>query len=461
MPYSTTMDSLLENGRSLPIYALAPGLVAALGLLIYALRSSSGAATRFVVFAIWLRVVLSALHSVTFLRSPAGLSYNALGSILVCGVGLLVLRKRRASDIGLIPFYPLFGAILVSGVLNHVIPATVDMFVKYLYMAIVTLAVVDALDEAGWDRALSKIFLPCLILMGFQALSVILGVVKASEADGSASYIGGYNHEAAFSVALCSALVLLAMRQNMRVAAKLGLTAMLVIGIGLANYRTAMIAILPIVGAMAVLGSARSVIPSQRAFVVGLAIVAAGVAGVALFSIDADRFVDVGTVLRRGVSLIQEPRQFDLDDRHLLSGRALIWSQYLYGYAESKPLQHLIGLGPNAWAGVMIVYAHNTLISALYELGAFGLGATLFLWTWMLALALLSRTPATPILIACHVGFLLLNMATMPLWQIEGMILYGCLCGCTIQAYRITKRQAVGAAAFSPSRANAWRTYRA
>lgn len=34
----------------------------------------------------------------------------------------------------------------------------------------------------------------------------------------------------------------------------------------------------------------------------------------------------------------------------------------------------------------------------------------------------------------CHIGFIMLNMATMPFWQVEGLILYGLLCGYTYSA---------------------------
>ena len=37
-------------------------------------------------------------------------------------------------------------------------------------------------------------------------------------------------------------------------------------------------------------------------------------------------------------------------------------------------------------------------------------------------------------LVCTHIGFILLNMATMPFWQIEGLILYALLCGYTYNA---------------------------
>jgi hypothetical protein len=45
-------------------------------------------------------------------------------------------------------------------------------------------------------------------------------------------------------------------------------------------------------------------------------------------------------------------------------------------------------------------------------------------------------------LVCTHVGFILLNMATMPFWMIEGLIFYGLLCGYTLA---ITSREAAPA----------------
>ena len=429
------MDSLVANGRALPYYASIPATLLALAMLFVALRSSQGRATRFVIFAIWLRFILSAFHPITFSSSPVGLSYNALGSIFICGFGLWVLRPRGVFDVGLVPFYPILLVIAISGFVNHSVSPMVDMLVKYVYMAVIILAVVDAITETGWDKALGKMFLPFLILVAFQALSVVLGVVKASEADGSASYIGGFNHEAAFSVALAGGLFVLALRQRMSGLAKTALVGMFCLSILLANYRTAIVAIAPLLGGIALIGAWRGVIRAQRMVVIGLATVLIGIGGVAIGSTQQERFADIATVIERGTSIIKPPREFDLDDRHVMSGRPLIWSQYIYGYRDSSPIQHVIGSGPNAWNGVFVVYAHNTLVSALYELGVLGVLATLFFWIWMFALAAMAKTRARPILLCGHLSFFLLNMATMPLWQIEGMILYGILCGCTVQAY--------------------------
>src|SRR3546814_18688311 len=90
-------------------------------------------------------------------------------------------------------------------------------------------------------------------------------------------------------------------------------------------------------------------------------------------------------------ALIKPPRDFDLLERQVMSGRPLIWSSYIYAWADGTPLQHLFGLGPESWEGVFKVYPHNTLVATLYELGWFGVAAMLAFWTVMFAAAASAR----------------------------------------------------------------------
>ncbi len=435
-------ETVAAAGRALPYYASIPLTALLFVALIVTLRQTRGAALRFVVFAIWLRFILSAFHPITFAPSPLGLSWNALASIMVCGMGLFILRPRGMFDVALVPIYPMIIAILISGTVNGAVSGMTDMVVKFAYFITLAMLVVDACRENGRQYVLSRLTLPFFVPLGFQVFSVLLGVVKASEADGSASYIGGFNHEAAFSVSLAGGLVVLLLRTRMATLTKAALLIVFVVGMLLANYRTSIVAILPIIGVAVILGAARSVIPSQRALVLGGAALLVMTVGFAGAIKEQDRFADVGTVLVEGTSLIKEPRTFTVDDRHVMSGRTLIWSTYLYAYAESTPLQHLVGLGPNTWEKLMPIYAHNTLVSAIYELGVFGVFATFFLWIWMLVLATMTDREYRPLLVTGHLSFFVLNMATMPMWMIEGMILYAILCGCTVAAFTARRAQA-------------------
>jgi hypothetical protein len=75
------------------------------------------------------------------------------------------------------------------------------------------------------------------------------------------------------------------------------------------------------------------------------------------------------------------------------------------------------------------------LVGTVYELGLVGVLGMLSLWLTMLWVAINAKGERL-MLIAAHASFLLLNMATMPFWQLEGLGLYGFLCGYTMYRAR-------------------------
>src|SRR5206468_15797 len=106
---------------------------------------------------------------------------------------------------------------------------------------------------------------------------------------------------------------------------------------------------------------------SQRlAIGIFVGIVSLGVFGLAAWVL-RDRFADLATVLDSGTELMKRPELYTRAEVQMMSARPYIWSGYIYGYLDGGTLQHLIGFGGNSWDGVFSKYAHNTLISSLYE----------------------------------------------------------------------------------------------
>src|SRR3546814_14967738 len=95
-------------------------------------------------------------------------------------------------------------------------------------------------------------------------LSVATGLVKASELDGSRSYIGGYNHEAPFSVALVTFFIVASFATGLRRWVKFALLALIFTGIALANYRTSIIPLLPFAASFPTNRTAALFPPRQR-----------------------------------------------------------------------------------------------------------------------------------------------------------------------------------------------------
>lgn len=438
------MEDLAGIGRSLPIYALLPALAASFALMLFGFRRLGSGAGLFVGWAMYVRFVCGALHDFTFQRSPLGLSYNALTSVTIFAIGLLVVRRRTLFDAAVLPFLPLLLIIVISGLMNGETGGMSAALTKYAYLIILILATVDAFQDLGPDRLFARLLIPFALPFTMQLLSVVLNIAKPGETDGADSYIGGYNHEAAFSIVLLSAILIVCLMRNLRLPIRFGLIIYGFAAIVLANYRTAILSVLPLVGVTILASVPRRFVAAQRALVAGVMVIAA----IAVFAggamHESDRFSDLGTAAQEGGDLIKRPETFSPTDRRVMSGRSYIWSMYYYGWADARMPQKLIGFGQESWGDYFHLYAHNTLVSSLFETGVFGVVATLFMWLSMMLIALLARAGPRLELIAAHLSFLILNMATMPMWQIEGMIFYGILCGYTVYWFVVTRQVAAG-----------------
>ena len=136
-----------------------------------------------------------------------------------------------------------------------------------------------------------------------------------------------------------------------------------------------------------------------------------------------ERFNDLFVTLSNISDLVKPPEYYTASDEELLSARAVIWSRYISAYIEGSILNLAFGFGPDSWEDVFTRYAHNTFISSLYEIGAVGLASMIVLFVSNFRFAFGSVPEHRLPVVSAHVGFLILNMATMPLWLIEGNIL--------------------------------------
>ncbi len=425
---------LEEASRSLPPAVLYPVTALLFVALLRAMRKTPHASGKLLLAIIWLRYVLQAFHEITYV-SFGGVSINALASLAVCAIGCLVLF-RQLPQLGRFPILiTLMGVIALSGAVNGVLSPTIETILKWGYFAIVLLAIQDCLRRDGDARILGLLlwsFAPPLI---YQLLSFGLGIGKATESDGSISYIGGYNHEAAFSVVLVTCFAIAALAPRLNTLARLTLLGMCLVGIFAANYRTSLIAIAPIAFGYFVFGAARSAGRNHRVLVslVGLLIMSGAM--VAANLVMSDRLSDLGTIANGSGDLIRPPAEFTDAERDLMSGRLYLWNAYFDEYRSGSDTELLLGNGADSWIETFGLYAHNTIVSYLYEFGLAGTVLIVMIWLAMIVRAF--RIPDWTLrgqLVCTHIGFVLLNMATMPFWQIEGLILYALLCGYTYSA---------------------------
>lgn len=445
---------------TLPGYLLYPVAALSLFMIVAVMARSGNRAAAYVIGTTWLRYIMQALHTFTYRPLAAGMSANAVASIAVFLGGLLVIDWRHLALKFLLPFYALIALTIASAVANgEFTTGLVQVLTKHGYLIVVILSVFSALRRArdgAFMESLLWAFLPVLL---FQAASVALGVSKHTETDATAnSFIGGFNHEAVFSVILATCLTVTCFTTRLNKALKYALIVACLVGIVLANYRTTLVAILPLLAAFFGFSTLLRFPARDRPFVVSALIVVVAVTlGLASLLL-AERFSDVGVVASGDVNLFKPPDQYTVEESRLVSGRPRIWSGYIYGWLAGDLTEHVIGFGPESWNGVFPKYAHNTLVNYLYEYGIVGVFVLLYVWFAMLGAALRVRHPQRGVLVGAHLSFLVLNMSTMPMWMIEGNMLYGIICGYTL--YLLTQRQngasaSQGAGASAPAPAAA------
>lgn len=421
-----------SSSPTLPDAVLHPATGFLALLLAFGLWRVKEPAARFVMIAMWLRYVLSAYHTITYQPVAAGLSVNALASVAVFAAGLAVARPSGWSLKALLPVYGLLLVVLVSGALNGEWAGALNAGVKWGYFLVVLLCAYQAaqrMGHAAFAGALLIALAPPIVL---QWASVALGVSKAADDGGARSFIGGYDHEAAFSVALVTALWVLAFATTLAAPVRHALTAAVVAGLYLAVYRTTMLAAAPLAAAYVIAHGAAAFRRSDQAAVsVAMALVATAGMGLLLYVMQ-ERLSDFGALMAGG-DLVRPPQHFTAEERDLFSARLFLWSQYVDAWLDGGAQERVFGFGPETWHGRFPTYAHNTLVSALYETGLVGVAAVLWLWTAMAWQALRAQEGLVRLLLlAGHAAFLFINMATMGFWLVEGLILYALICAFTL-----------------------------
>jgi hypothetical protein len=383
-------------------------------------------ATTFLLLSIWFRYSIAAFHQFTYPPLGLGLSIAAISSVVVVAVGVAVVGLRLMCLRKILPVYAIMLVILISAAANNEWIGAVNELVKWLYLVVVALAGWLAMSRHGADRilgALTAVFVGPIVS---QWISVAMGLHLTNQ-DGTVCFIGGYQHEQMFSIILLTFLFVTCFMRQRSIIPTLSRLAIVAVGLALANYRTSILAAVLPISVLLISTFMARVIQRQRdlVFVIVGAVTVFVLIGVA--NLAQERFSDLGTAVSKGASLIQPPQYFTTDERRLFSGRAYLWSQYIGAHLQGTIIEKLVGFGPEAWRGRFTYYAHNSFVSDLYELGYFGTAAFIWLLVANLLIARQVSNQRRLVLLACHGGFFVLNLATLPMWAIEGEILYGLL----------------------------------
>jgi hypothetical protein len=400
--------------------------------LIMVYRTITGNCNKYLAFAIcaiWLRYFLSAFHTVTYPPLVAGFSINALGSIGVAGLGLLLIPTAVFTLKKLFPFYVFFTVIAVSGFVNMQIPGTINVLVKWCYFLVLSGALFLSIRSQGQNETFKKLLVAFTMPVALQVASVLLGQAKATEADGSTSYIGGYNHEAAFSMIIVSFIFVVGLTERNSIRFRTSLFSLAVFLLVLVNYRTAILTILPIAAVFYFTLVEQRLKPSQKAPILTVVTMLFVMVFFALSLTMQERFADVGIMLSNLDLIVKAPMYFSDAEQDIMSARVYIWSQYIDAFSNANTLNQIFGFGPDSWKQRFALYAHNTFVSYLYEYGVLGLVSFLLVCILMTLQPLsLQDRKLAKILVLSFLGFLTMNLATMPLWNIEGLIFFSIFC---------------------------------
>jgi hypothetical protein len=398
-------------------------------ILVKGINNSPNKYVQFLLIAFWLRFFLGAFHQFTYIPVIGPFSLTAFFSVLIAATGLLIIPKRTLLLKQLMLFYGFFTTILLSALYNGLSSGFIIVLIKWVYFLVITCCLYLAIKKHGitatFKPLLSTFFLP----ISLQITSILLVARKVTDNEGTAySYIGGYFHESAFSMILVAFLIVLSLLKKEDVRFQTLLFLIGVIGIFLTNYRTAIIAALPVLLIFFFSKAESKIEQKYRPFF----ILVFGFGSLLLlsifFTLNQERFSDVGSVLGSIENLIKSPLYYTELEKDLFSARIYIWSQYLSAFFEADIWTRIFGFGPESYKGVFEKYAHNTYISFLYEFGYLGFTIFIIFNVVLLKNAFLLRNKEISLRVFYSlIGFLTLNLATMPLWALEGMIIYAIL----------------------------------
>lgn len=385
--------------------------------------------SKLVMLMIWLRLATAALGDPARDIQVAGFSMIALGTLVATGVGLLAVPLRCFASPRVLPFYAWMGLGTLSGLLNGGGIALATFAINWLFFLACVLLLDRAFERHGQRRVLGCLIAVFVLPFAMQLLSLGLNTPKIGP-DGSASYIGGYVHEAVYAIVALCALCLVCLYPWVSVRNAWAAAAPVTSGLLLANYRTMIVAALPLFLAfvLARTGSGRGVLRRLALVLVVLIVLGSGL----LPRLAGERFQDIGAVATGYKDMVKPPEQFTAREKDVLSARVYIWSSYAYAAFSADLPRLLIGHGPEARPPGMTVHAHNEYLRVLYENGVSGLLVWLFILLRHLAMAL--RAPGRPAAVALSAGLIAMalgGMGTSLFNRPEGMILLAVICAAT------------------------------
>ncbi len=399
-------------------------------------RSRASAALMLLFVLFFMRFVLASFHSITYpplLGSFSLMSLASLASLGACFLLLPLIKPRGHSrwvmSKSLITVYLLIVLMVISALVNNAITDSLPSLIKWLYLLQLVSLIAYALTMDGLRNTLKVVLLAYSFPVVMLLLSIAMGVSKRSELDGSISFVGGFFHEAVFSTVIFTAafftityLKVFSKPLPIRKNATIGLALVMFFSLMLfVNYRTSIIAFILMAAALALFTAHTAKASYKALFCICVAMLALWGA---VFDIgdSSERFADIPNAYNNASHLITYPENYTRDERRLFSGRLYMWSAYISEANEGSTQQLLIGQGMGSWKKYFEKYAHNTFVSFYFELGFVGLILCVLIFLTLYSkLIQIADQDIRATASAFLLGFLVLNMSTMPMWSMEGI----------------------------------------
>lgn len=398
-------------------------------------------------FTFWLvliRLVLAAFHEHTFkLIGPVSIiSVYSIVMVATCFIYLLINKQSIIFSKDHLFIKCILLVMCLSALLNNQILTAIPSIIKWIFLLQFTLLLLLCMRNNGADKVLKALLIaysyPCSLLI----FSIVLGEVKASEADGSKSFIGGYFHEAVFSMIIFTAAALYLSAKLIDGKQKdlyfLPMLSFFIVMLLLINYRTTLVAFMFTVMFVLYARFNRQIYCQRIVYVLS----AAGflfIASMLDFSTIRERFIEIPEVIMNASALIDYPEYYTRDEQRLFSGRVYMWSLYIAEALDGSSLQFFIGQGMDSWNKVFLKYAHNTFVSFFYELGIVGVILLIGFFSGIAKkILLINNHSAKYFLFGFFISFVIINLGTMPMWQMEGIMFASILISLTHHLSRDT-----------------------
>lgn len=399
-------------------------------------RDKCSQTLKFIFWLVFLRLVFSSFHEVTYAQVFGSFRIITIYSIfLVCASAIFMYLKNisiiRINGFNCIKL--MMFLMFLSSVINSNEIQSIASIIKWMFLLQLSIMLIESIKYDGIAKVFKVISIAYLYPVILVLLSIILGVSKATEADGSISYVGGYYHEGLISIIILSAMsifVLMAAEQDKRFK-QLYLIIFFGFLLVMINYRTTFLASL-FVGAFVLFVMYKNEqILNKSIIVLFIFMITLGITMLGpsyLF----ERFQEIPDAISQYSRFLNLPEYYSKEEKQFFSGRIYTWSAYISDALGGTDIQLFFGQGMDAWKERFRSYAHNSFVSFFYELGIIGLGIfSILIITVYRRILQIRKSNISLSLCGVYTAFLVLNLGTMPLWQPEGMILFALIIATT------------------------------